>query len=756
MNLLENLSETIELPFFYSCMWLVMISNPTLRSPALNYLLRKLPKIHDREAVAVVIGGKENLSLMVRAFATTLSDHQLLVQRSILELLVQNFVLKSKMIPHDDLVILMRNALGIVLRKDMSLNRRLYAWLLGTEVSSQSQLNYFLTFGEKPATQAMRSMLQEQQVAGQQRPYKILISLMDKWELGQPIVNHIFLDSLTSLSQKHSVEVMQTANMWMDMMEPYLICLKLFEMIDTCFPADKKSNMETNLSRLKLVEFTLTSFTLSDEEIKHVHFPLILAALSKKLKLSLKSPAFIDILPQVNQCISLILILLQQLPDSVYLDRASTTEGDVSPKKKFTQDTDVLDYAREFYGLSSTRHSSSSSSPPSDNNNPAEEEASLGDLSSSSHIKQTSPLPSRGPHHEPLRGQIFVKQVADNLTDFLIEFTNSYIVLPENLVQGVDVGVEGKRLKHIEHHLERVLSSTCTAITTIASHAETSLILKRQEQFTTVLLKCSQQVNVFGVVDAGLSTLTTLVYLDRFVQSSILKNPLHVKNILDRLWSFLSPSMQLLHLRTVELIWLLTESSLPYQIETIVSNYLIHQEEDNDKLINYEKFGILWELSEPKPQTSTVFRRPMFLMLDLLREGASPLDRRAGENWIRCHLKSYVRLLEPFMLTLLDKHILRTQTSYSVDWKYQNKQDKVTDIGYFVYPRSFDTGVIEYMFTTLNTLITFGGLNVLKTCKQHMVDHDGPVAKVAQVALGIDINSKPISFLDLLVITSIR
>ena len=47
--LIENVSETVELPFFYSCMWLVMIGSPSLRPPALNFLLRKLPKITDRE-----------------------------------------------------------------------------------------------------------------------------------------------------------------------------------------------------------------------------------------------------------------------------------------------------------------------------------------------------------------------------------------------------------------------------------------------------------------------------------------------------------------------------------------------------------------------------------------------------------------------------------------------------------------------------------------------------------------------------------
>jgi hypothetical protein len=101
----------------------------------------------------------------------------------------------------------------------MSLNRRLYAWLLGSDLTPQAQLNYFHHFAEKATTQAIQNLLfttsyanyhQEEfdngtntdfslLVTDAQKPYKILISLMDKWEIGQPIVNNIFTDSLISL-----------------------------------------------------------------------------------------------------------------------------------------------------------------------------------------------------------------------------------------------------------------------------------------------------------------------------------------------------------------------------------------------------------------------------------------------------------------------------------------------------------------------------------------------------------------------------
>lgn len=729
-----------------------------------------------------MLGGKENVSLMVRAFASTLNDHQLLVQRGMLELLVQNFMLKSRMIPHDDLVILMRAALGIVLRKDMSLNRRLYAWVLGSEATTQAQILYFSTYAEKPATQAVRGMLQQQPHqlttssslestdTEQQRPYKILISLMDKWELGQPIVNNIFIDSLISLKSMKSqqAEVLKTANMWMDMVEPYLICLKLFELVDVAFPGNTSNKKPNNhsLDHMRLMEYTLDTFHLIDDEIKHIHFPLILAALTCKLKDAIKSPTFIEMLPQVSQCIALILNILQKLPESVFLNRTNTNHDsdNLKGRKHFQSGVNIIEYAREFYGLKQ-----SSSSPQLadgdkvDNDLETESNEEEGDLSSSVNIKKSGPMQhiqfQTCPEYEPLRGNLLVKEVADNLTRFLIDFVSSYIVLPENLQSGLDVGVEGKRLKHIEHHLERVFLSACTAITMISRHADSEFVLKGSEQLTAVLLKCCQQVNVFGVVDAGLSTLTMLVTTKRFVDPTVLKHGMHIKEIVDKLWGFLAPSMQLLHMRTVELLWLLIDASLPYQIEAIVSNYLIHQDDEQERLSSYEKFGIVWELSDSIPDASSVFSRPMFLMLDLLKEGTSPLDRRAGEMWIRCHLKSYVRLLEPFMVTMLNKHIVRRSAALEVDWKNQTlnkkQEDKSTIISYFIYVRPFDTDIIDYMFTTLITLITFGGLNVLKTCKKHTIDSEGVIGKLAQASIDYD-TSRPATFLDLLVSLSIR
>lgn len=82
---------------------------------------------------------------MIRAFAAALEDENLLVRRGALDILLQSMRVDSYAIQKaqaDDRAILMRAATGVVLRRDLSLNRRLYTWLLGPDEKSDQQISY--------------------------------------------------------------------------------------------------------------------------------------------------------------------------------------------------------------------------------------------------------------------------------------------------------------------------------------------------------------------------------------------------------------------------------------------------------------------------------------------------------------------------------------------------------------------------------------------------------------------------------------
>lgn len=95
---------------------------------------------------------------MIRAFASALEDDNLLVRRGALDLLLQSIRMDSAAVKGaqpEDRTILMRAASGVVLRRDLSLNRRLYTWLLGTDEKSDQQIAYF----KENALQLLKSTL---------------------------------------------------------------------------------------------------------------------------------------------------------------------------------------------------------------------------------------------------------------------------------------------------------------------------------------------------------------------------------------------------------------------------------------------------------------------------------------------------------------------------------------------------------------------------------------------------------------------
>lgn len=104
MSILDKLSQTVFPAFFFKNVWLVLMTTPSARSPAINYLARRLPKPTDCEGklyrpticffvhpfvdIVARLGG--DVGLLVRAFAMTLEDEHLLVKRGILDLINQS------------------------------------------------------------------------------------------------------------------------------------------------------------------------------------------------------------------------------------------------------------------------------------------------------------------------------------------------------------------------------------------------------------------------------------------------------------------------------------------------------------------------------------------------------------------------------------------------------------------------------------------------------------------------------------------
>ena len=86
-----------------------------------------------------------------------------------------------------------------LLRRDMSLNRRLFTWLLGTEINpslypschplADKSLCYFTTFSSDLLILALLRLLELAVDSPNMRPFRIITTLLDKAEIGPVIID---------------------------------------------------------------------------------------------------------------------------------------------------------------------------------------------------------------------------------------------------------------------------------------------------------------------------------------------------------------------------------------------------------------------------------------------------------------------------------------------------------------------------------------------------------------------------------------
>lgn len=170
-----------------------------------------------------------------------LNDPVILVQRNTLEFLLIGFPLHTSLLTPFDFTRLVTNGLNTILRRDMSLNRRLYSWLLGSEVAGNRSKDrvadstleraakvatYFDQHSKQVLIKALRCTLklslQHQPV--DLKPYKILVSLLDKSEIGPVVLDHVLCDVIRTMSlSRGNVEVTKSANLLFATFDPSYI-----------------------------------------------------------------------------------------------------------------------------------------------------------------------------------------------------------------------------------------------------------------------------------------------------------------------------------------------------------------------------------------------------------------------------------------------------------------------------------------------------------------------------------------------------
>lgn len=297
--------------YFWQSFLLATMTSPSKRQGALAWLNRKMPTLDSEEALQSPLVTPEP-GLLIRAFTAGLNDDQLLVQRGFLDLLVSHLPIKSdvlqKLVKAADLELLLTAAAGVVLRRDMSLNRRLWVWLLGPEASAQVSspitpstelAEHFKKFGLVPLSKGLRSMIEANPSESSERakPYRICLSLMDRWEVGGLVVPQLFNSVIASVkayettapSEEAFADVLKSASAFFDGVDPVLIWGEMFKLVYSSL-SEGASEQEA-LEKLEMARFIVKTFNVREEEMVTKHIPLVAASLLVLLQLGSRNKA---------------------------------------------------------------------------------------------------------------------------------------------------------------------------------------------------------------------------------------------------------------------------------------------------------------------------------------------------------------------------------------------------------------------------------------------------------------------------------
>ncbi|KAH8910886.1 hypothetical protein BR93DRAFT_943130 [Coniochaeta sp. PMI_546] len=678
--------------FFWQCFFLASITGVSRRAGALAYLARSLPKLGEEpeqgtpetsrrtneserttsSKLAELVTSPEP-GLLLRSFAAGLADEQLLIQRGYLDLLVTHLPLHSKVlqtrVKGADLELLLSAAAGVTIRRDMSLNRRLWTWLLGPEPASQDQdggpespgsvpgnqqgffgsrTTYFEEHGLQPLTKALLSMIKDSQddnPADKARPYRICLSLMDRWEIGGLVVPEVFLpivDSVRKFKFKARrktdfIEVVRSASVFFDGVESGLIYSEMLGLMAQAILPGSTSVPDRN-DKLDLVTFILTHFNIREEEMMTVHAPLTALAVLCMLDEAKEREKTTDSVQRDQASVSskvltVIADLLEIVPDRAFAITAGKNEAPAVEAKLLMDmpNVEILKKIKAFY------------------------------------LNEQGNLEAAPPPFGP-----------QNVAELLLQKACTFNCGSLNEKEfGHDVAVKSRilllLLSKIPHTIEFQVSSLVSSLHRCLS---------------------SQNVLPFSTFSSTLSLSTHLHAANRIttVELSELVNPL-----VRHAWVYLSASEPKYHVETVRNLWVLQTALTPQNrdIEAAISTLML--ENDTTGIFatrpceSGRSFSVLWAHSlqdnpsgadrrgpkTPNGDLKTLPRlagmdnydvmltRPLFLMLDALSDDRTQLFMTA-KSWLHS-LIGTDKIFRILILKLLDLPFLGRQPATPTD-----------------------------------------------------------------------------------------
>lgn len=191
----------------YQIIWSLMVLTNKHRVAMINYISRDLPAgPHSENDTITFCGG--NIHDTSLALVSALRDKNPLVVRGVLDLLNDHFPIDRSCFEFSDLLLIVKEALLVLLRRDMSLTRRFYIWLGADDHISEKSLQLM-----SGAFSALIDEMDQVSIEALQKPFKVIMFVMDRPALSNILLRDILYKmiaklwkSTQSLADKESID----------------------------------------------------------------------------------------------------------------------------------------------------------------------------------------------------------------------------------------------------------------------------------------------------------------------------------------------------------------------------------------------------------------------------------------------------------------------------------------------------------------------------------------------------------------------
>jgi len=332
MKVLDDLSIGVGKRPFYHALWKTLYLNPSTRIGVLHYFLDRMPK--NSADLNLDLYMPNHHTLVLNALIASVQDSVVLVQRTVLDLLLIHFQLDQNIFTLEETSRLMKHVILVHQRREISLNRRVYNWILGPQENDQE---YYSKYSKEALVNALKSLFNEEftKIEEAVLPFKIVYSLFDKPEISGPIIGDILQDILYCLHKykegPFSQEITTQVNSIVEGLKQEVVWSFITKYFEDEF---KTISSHSNMNGIYLLDSLLDKmYGINTKESQTTFLPNLLNTLMKYLIPILKASNFDAILKLLQLSLK---VIGKILPYEDEQFKSRVTESSIAFQSFFT------------------------------------------------------------------------------------------------------------------------------------------------------------------------------------------------------------------------------------------------------------------------------------------------------------------------------------------------------------------------------------------------------------------------------------